>query len=190
MNDPRTPGWNDLSKMWQADAAAVSLEEIDGHLARERRRMRVITFVELAGVGLGLAAAGWLTFFTPFRWLGAIVAVFAIISAFAAMRMRREAAPSGAVDVLHSLKESIEREDWIVEQLRTGRALSFVALFAIVMATSTQLLRFHTLHAVGLAAAIAGSAYVIAVLAWNLVLTRRAHARRTRLEYIRERLDE
>jgi hypothetical protein len=190
MNDPRTSDWNELSKMWQADAAAVSFEEIDVHLARERRRMRVITFVELAGVGLGVAAAAWLTFFTPFRWLGAIVVVFTIVSAFAAVRMRREAVPSGAVDVLHSLKESIEREDWIAEQLRMGRALSFVALFAIVMATSTQLHRFHTLPTVGLAAAIAAGTYVIAVLAWNLVLTRRAHIRRTRLVYISERLNE
>jgi MFS family permease len=190
MNDPRTSDWNDLSRMWQADAAAVSLAEIDDHLARERRRMRVVIFVELAGVCLGVIAAAWLTFFTPFRWMGAITAVFAIVSSLAAVRMRREPAPSGAVDVLHSLKESIEREDWLAEKLRMGRALSFVALFAIVMVTSTQLTRFHTIPAAGLAAAMAGCIYVIGILAWNLVLTRRAHARRTRLEYIRGRLDE
>jgi hypothetical protein len=190
MSEPRISDWNDLSRMWQADAAAVSLDEIDDHLAREHRRMRVVTIVELAGVGLGMIAAAWLTFFTPFRWMGAIVAAFAIVSTLAAVRMRREPASSGAVDVLHSLKESIEREDWIAEQLRIGRALSFVALFAIVMVTSTQLVRFHAMPAPGLGAAISGSVYVIGILAWNLILTRRAHARRARLQYIRERLDE
>jgi hypothetical protein len=189
MNEPQSSDWNDLSKMWQADAAAVSLEEIDDHLARERHRMRVVTFVELGGVGLGVSAAVWLAFFTPFRWLGVVVAVFAVVSAFVTIRMRREPVSSGAVDVLHSLKESIEREDWIAEQLRLGRALSFVALFSFVMVTSSQLLRFHFIPPLGLAAAIAGGAYVIGVLAWNLVLTRRTRMRRARLEYIQERLN-
>jgi hypothetical protein len=189
MNDPQTSDWNDLAKMWQADAAAVSMEEIDDHMARERRRMRVVTFVELAGVGFGILAAAWLAFFTPMRWMGAIVGVFAIVSAFAAVRMRREQAPSGAVDVLSALKESIGREDWIAEQLRLGRALSFVALFAIVQVASSQLLRFHAIPSVGLAAVIAGGVYVVGVLIWNLVLTRRTRVRRARLEYLKERLN-
>lgn len=189
MNETQSTDWNDLSKMWQADAAAVSMEEIDDHLARERRRMRVMTAVELAGVGIGMFAAAWLAFFTPFRWLGTVIAVFAAVSAFAAVRMRREASAGGAVDVMHSLKESIGREDWIAEQLRLGRALSFVALFAIVMFTSSHLGRFHAIPMAGLAAAIAGGAYVIGVLIWNFVLMRRSHMRRTRLEYIREKLN-
>lgn len=190
MNEAPAPEWDELSKMWQADAAAVSIGDIDDHLRRERRQMRLVTALELAGVGLGLFAAAWLAFFTPFRWLGVVVAVFAVVSASFTVRVRNQPPASGAVDALSSLKESIGREDWIAEQLRLGRALSFVALFSIVMATASQLLRFHYIPSVGLAAAIAGGAYATGVLAWNLVLTRRAHRRRARLVYLQQRLEQ
>jgi hypothetical protein len=188
MSEQREHDWNDLSKMWQADAAAVSMDEIDEHLRRQRRQLRVVTAIELAGVSLGVFAAGWLAFFTPFRWMGLVVGLFAIASAAMVIRMRREPAPAGAVDALQSLKESIANEDWIAEQLRFGRALSFVALFAFVMVTSSQLLRFRAFSTIGLMAVSAGAAYVVGVIAWNLVLTRRTHRRRARLEYIKERL--
>lgn len=187
MNEQPASDWNDLSKMWQADAAAVSIEDIDEHLRRQRHQMRVVTAVELAGVGLGVFAAAWLAFFTPFRWMGAVVAAFAIASTFVMVRMRREPAPSGAVDAMQSLKDSIDREDWITEQLSFGRALSFVALFSIVV-TASRLLQFHAIPTAGLAAAIAGSVYVTSVLVWNLVLTRRARRRRARLAYLNDRL--
>jgi MFS family permease len=188
MNEKPGADWNDLAKMWQADAAAVSVDEIDAHLRRQRRQMLWVTAVEVAGAILGVCVAFWLAFFTRYRWVGVGVAVFALVSAVVMVRMRREVAPSGTVDAAQSLKDSIEREDWIAEQLRLGRALSFSVLFAIVMATSSQLLRFHSITSVGLAASIAGSAYVAGVLAWNLVLTRRARRRRARLQYINDRL--
>jgi hypothetical protein len=188
MNEQPASEWTELSRMWQADAAAVSLDEIDGHVRRERLKLRVVTTVELAGAALGVCAAAWLAFFTPFLWMGTVVGIFAVVSAFAVIRLRRVPEPSGADGLMHSLKESIGREDWVAEQLRFGRALSFVALFAIVMATASQLLRFHTISAVGLAAASAGAAYVAGVLVWNLVLTRRTHVRRARLVYLNDRL--
>jgi MFS family permease len=190
MNELPASDWHDLSKMWQADAAAVSMEEIDEHLRRQRRQLRVVTAVELAGVSLGVIAAGWLAFLTPYRWMGLVVGLFAIASAIMVVRMRREPESAGAADALRSLKESIDREDWIAEQLRYGRALSFVALFSFVMVASSQLLRFHSIPTLGLAAVVAGAVYVVGVIAWNLVLTRRAHRRRARLEYIKERLKE
>jgi len=188
MTEAPPPDWDDLSKRWQADASAVSIGDIDEYLRRERRQMRLMIVMELAGVGLGLFAAAWLTFFTPHRWLGVVVATFAVVSAVFAVRMRREPPASGSVDVMSSLKDSIEREDYMAEQLRLGRALSFVALFSIVMATASQMIKFHTISSVGLAAAIAGGCYVAGVVAWNLVLTRRARLRRDRLVYLHDRL--
>ena len=32
MNEKLSADWNDLAKLWQAEAAAVSVEEIDAHL--------------------------------------------------------------------------------------------------------------------------------------------------------------
>jgi len=110
------------------------------------------------------------------------------VSSVVALRMRREQMPSGSVDVLQSLKDSLDREDWIAEQLRFGRALSFVALFAIVQATGSQL-RNHALEpALTLTAGGIAAAFVVAALVWNLVLVRRTRARRRRLEFLKDRL--
>ena len=150
--------------------------------------MRLAAFGELSGVGLALAAALWLAFMSPYRWMGLVVGVFAIVSSAVAIRMRREQAPSGSVDVLQSLKDSLDREDWIAEQLRFGRVLSFVALFAIVQATGSQL-RNHALSpAFTMAAGGIAAAFVVAALAWNLVLSRRSRTRRQRLEFLKDRL--
>ena len=109
-----------------------------------------------------------------------VVAVFALVSAVVIVRMRREPAPSGSVDVLQSLKDSLDREDWIAEQLRFGRALSFVALFAIVMATASQLRHVSSTSTLALMAGGVAAACVIAALVWNLMLVRRSRTRRRR----------
>jgi hypothetical protein len=188
MNEKLPTDWNDLAKLWQAEAAAVSVDDIDAHLRRHRRQMRIATLSELLAVSLGLAAATWLVLMSQYRWMGMVVGVFALVSAGVTLRLRREQPPSGSVDVLQSLKDSLDREDWIAEQLRFGRALSFVALFAIVQAVGS-LLRNHapslgsTLTAGGIA-----TACVTAALVWNLVLVRRSRTRRHRLEYLKDRL--
>jgi hypothetical protein len=189
MTDP-TSDWNDLAKMWQADAAGVSLEEIDRHLQREKRQMWGVAAAELAGLGAGIVAAACVLFFTPHTWMGLLIILFGGTSALITLRMRREVHPPGAVNVLQSLKDSIAREDWIAEQLRLGRALSLVALFAIVMATSQQLFRLKAFSAAGLTAAGIGCAVVLGALAWNLVLTRRAQRRRARLLFLDDRLND
>ena len=51
MNEIPASEWNDLAKMWQAEAAAVSVDEIDQHLKRQRRQMLLVTLVEVAGAG-------------------------------------------------------------------------------------------------------------------------------------------
>lgn len=187
MNEKPASDWNDLAKLWQADAAAVSVDEIDAHLKRQRRQMLVVTQMEVAGAIFGVVAAAWLALLM-YRWLGALVGVFAIVSAAVMVRTRREPAPSGTVDALQSLKDSIAREDWITEQLRFGRAGSYVALFAIVMVTSAQLRYVGGISTLGLSAAGVAGAYVAGGLVWNLVLMRRSRRRRERLEYINERL--
>ena len=188
MNEKLASDWNDLAKLWQAEAAAVSIDDIEAHLVRHRRHMRLATVAELAGMCLGVAAAGWLAFFTTYRWLGLVVGAFALISAAAVVRMRREPPAPGSVDLLQSLKDSIDREDWVAEQLRFGRALSFVALFAIVSATGSQLRDSRSALELALIAGGVAAACVLAALAWNTVLLRRSHARRHRLEYLKDRL--
>ena len=188
MNEKLASDWNDLAKLWQADAAAVSVDDIDAHLARQERQMRMATLGELLGLSLGVAAAGWLVFTSPYLWMGVIVGVFALVSVAVIIRMRREQPPSGSVDVLQSLKDSLDREDWIAEQLRFGRASSFVALFAIVQATGSQLRNHALAPALTLTAGAIAAACVIAALVWNLVLRRRSRTRRHRLEYLKDRL--
>ncbi len=188
MNEKTTGDWTDLAKLWQADAAGVSVDEIDEHLRRHRRQMRVMTLVELAGAGLGVAAGLWLAFELNYRWLGLIVGVFALATALAMVRLRRELPPSGSVDVLQSLKDSMAREDWIVEQLGFGRALSFVALFAIIMAMASQLRQVGPTSTLALMAGGVAAACVTAALVWNLLLVRRSRIRKTRLAYLIDRL--
>ena len=185
-----TPGedWNDLSTMWQADAARVSLADIDAHLQRERRQMWGVTLAEMAGLGAGLVAAAVVLLFTPHVWLGVVIILFGGASAWITLRLRRAGPPPGSKDLLQSLKDSIEREDWLSGQLRLGRALSFVALFAIVLATAMQLLRLQAFSAMGLTAAGIGCAVVLAALAWNLVLASRSRRRLHRLKYLEERM--
>jgi hypothetical protein len=189
MNEPPTNDWQDLSTLWQADAAAVQLEEIDAYLASERRQLRLAAWGELTGLGIGIAASAWVAFFTPYRGVGIALALFAVASAYMARQLRRAPSLPGSAALAHSLKDSIAREDWITAQLRFGRALSFVALFALVFATAAQLRFVRPLELGGVWAATAGTAIVLAALVWNLVLTRRARVRRERLEYLSEWLE-
>ena len=187
MNE-QTDDWNDLAKMWQADAARVSTQEIDAHLRREKRLMAKVAAAELLGLCAGIVAAACVLFFTPHTGTGVAIVLFGGGSAWLTLRLRREFAPPVSLDLLQSLKESIAREDWLSEQLRFGRALSFVALFAIVMAIALQLLRTKAFSAVVLAAAGIGCAVVLMALAWNLLLTSRSRRRRQRLRYLDQRL--
>lgn len=174
--------------MWQADAARVSPEEIDAHLQREKRLMARVRAAELLGLGAGVVAAACVLFFTPHTGMGVVIVLFGGGAAWLTLRLRREFVPSVSLDLLQSLKESLAREDWLTEQLRFGRALSFVALFAIVMAIALQLLRTKSFSVAALTAAGIGCAVVLMALAWNLLLTLRSRRRRLRLLYLDQRL--
>ena len=187
MNTPLPDDWNDLARLWQADAARVSLQDVDAHLKREKRQMAGVAAAELAGLGLGVIAAACVVVFVHL-WLGVVIIVFGGASAWLTLRMRRAGAPPGSQDLLQSLKDSIDREDWIAEQLRFGRVLSFVALFAIVQAVSAQLFRVQAFEASMLIAAGSGAAMVIGALAWNAWLTVRSRRRRARLKYLDDRI--
>jgi hypothetical protein len=187
MTTPPLDDWDELARMWQADAAGVSLADIDEHLRRERRQMRGVTAAEMTGLAAGIVAAA-MTVYLGHVWLGVVIMLFGGASAWTTLRMRREAAPPGTAGLLQSLKDSIDREDWMAGQLRLGRALSFVALFAIVLATSVQLLRLKAFSITGLWAAGVGCCVVLGALAWNLVLTVRSRRRRARLVYLQERM--
>jgi len=188
VNEKLASDWNDLAKLWQAAAAAVSIDDIDAHLERHQRQMRLAMLGELLGLSIGIAGAAWLTFMSPYRWMGLVVGVFALVSTVVMIRMRREPPPTGSVDVLQSLKDSLDREDWIAEQLRFGRASSFVALFAIVQATGSQLRNHELPPALTLTAGAIAIVCVVAALVWNLVLMRRSRTRHERLEYLKDRL--
>lgn len=188
MTEPEASDWNDLSRMWQADAAGVSPQDIEAHLERERRQMLGVTLAEMFAVAAGAVAAAVLLLYTPHVWLGVLTIVFGGISAGITLRMRREGLSPGSADLLKSLKDSIDREDWITGQLQLGRAMSLVALFAIVIATAMQLLRLQAFSATGLIAAGIGGTVVLAALAWNLILTVRSRRRLARLKYLDERL--
>lgn len=188
MNTPAPDDWNELAKLWQADAAGVSLQEIDAHLERERRHLRGVTLAEMAGIGVGIIAAALLLFFSPHVGMGVVIILFGGVSAWITLRMRREGGPPASVDLMQSLTDSIAREDWMAGQLRLGRALSFVGLFAIVSALSAHLHRVQAFSSGTLIAAGTGCAVVLAALAWNLVLTRRSRRRLARLQYLHERM--
>ncbi|HUQ08736.1 MAG TPA: hypothetical protein VM146_00375 [Steroidobacteraceae bacterium] len=188
MNTPLPEDWNDLARMWQADAAGLSLPEIDEHLQREKKQMAGVAAAEFAGLGVGLVAAALVLLLTPMVWLGTVIILFGGASAWIALRLRRAGRAQGSGDLLQSLKDSIEREDWIAEQLRFGRVLSFVALFAIIQATSAQLFTLKAFSATVLTAAGIGCAVVLGALAWNVWLTARSTRRRERLKYLEDRM--
>jgi hypothetical protein len=121
-------------------------------------------------------------------WLGVVIIVFGGASAWLALRMRRGHEPPGSCDLLQSLKASIEREDWIAEQLRFGRVLSFVALFAIVQAVSARLFRLEAFTASVLIPAGISCLVVVVALAANLWLSVRSRRRRARLLYLDDRM--
>ena len=102
--------------------------------------------------------------------------------------MRREPPPSGGYDLLSSLEVSIAREEWNLAQLGIGRAVTFLTFVAIVMVASNHLRFLETTPAARLWSLFAIALIVFGVLAWNVILTRRARTRRSRLESFALRL--
>lgn len=186
MNQPAD--WMELTRLWQAEGAAVSLDELEGHRQRERAAMRALAAVEMAGLGLGIAVGIWLSITSPFIWVSSIFIAFCLVMGWVALR-RGHAEPLGGDDLLTSLRISMAREEWVASELRFGRALSFVVLFVIVFLASHMMRSFATTSGGSLLALGAAAAWVCAVLVWNVVLVRRCARRRQRLESYATRLE-
>ena len=106
------------------------------------------------------------------------------------LRVRRKPDPPGSTDLIESLKNSLDYQDWLAEQLRYGRVLGFVSLFSVVMAASTQLMHMTgTAGSALLVMAIAGLA-INGALAWNMSLAWQVWRRTVRLRAFKKKLME
>lgn len=182
------PDWNDLAAMWRAEGAGIPIEEIESHARRERMQMSALAFAEAMGLAAACLAALWLVLQANYVVLSAIVLAMNVVTAFVAWRLRRDPEPAGGADLLSALATNVAREEWNVTQLRIGRGVNFLTLFAVLMALSTRLRYFATTPTATFATLFAVGAIVLAVLAWNLLLTRRARERQRRLESYATRL--
>jgi hypothetical protein len=181
MNQPPDHDWQELAKLWQSGTAPVSVVDIENLNQRQRRRLRAATAAEFIGTALGIVASAWLAFQHRFLWVGVLAAAFAAASAFVVLRARRLPYPPVSGDLMRSLKGSLVYQDWLADQLRYGRALSFVALFAILIAASVQLMHVVTATPSRLFATGAAGAAVVAALVWNMALAWNVRRRTQRL---------
>jgi hypothetical protein len=188
MNQLQPSGWDDLSAQWRDDPVAFAAADIQRRRRRAQKQLFFTTVVELAVAALGVVAALWQLLAGVFPVLGVATSVCVLWSAAVMFRARHAAPPAGTGPLLDSLKDSIEHEDWMAEQLRLGRALGFMALFAIVMAASVQLLSFRPASVPQLWATATAGFAVSAALAWNFVLAWQARRRGAGLRSIAEKL--
>lgn len=180
--------WSSLAKLWHAESAAVSTADIEQHARRQRQTLLALAVAEALGFALVFIGAVWISMHTAMIAMSALTIVFFATCGFLQHRMRREPPPSGGYDLLSSLEVSIAREEWNLAQLGIGRAVTFLTFFAIVMVASNHLRFIDTTPAARLWSLFAIALIVFGVLAWNVVLTRRVRARRSRLESFALRL--
>jgi hypothetical protein len=188
MKQPPEGEWQALSRLWQSEVAPVSTADIERLHELQRIRLRVATAAELSVAALGIVAAFWLAIVSRFLWVGVFTAAAAAASIVVVLRARRRPGPPASSNLLESLKGSLAWQDWLAEQLRYGRALSFVALFAIVIAASDQLMRLATATSSRLLAIAAAGTAVVAALAWNVALAWTVWRRKSRLSGFMEKL--
>lgn len=173
--------WKELAQLWQHEDTAVAIDDIRRRMRRDRLHMLAMAGAELLASVLGLVIALWLAIFTSFTHLGWLLTIFIAVSAAVALRLRGGEAASGDNDVLTSLETALARDDRCVGQLQIGRAVGFAALFVVVMVSTTQLRHLGSASLTTWMTLLAGSAYVLATLLWNTVLTRQVRRRRDRL---------
>jgi len=170
MNPHATEHWQDLARVWQTGSAPVTVADIEKLHERQRHRLRVVRAVELTCMALGIFAALWLVLTIRLRWVGILTVAFSVASVFFVLRARRESVPPGSTDLLEALKDSLAYQEWLAEQLRYGRVLGFVALFAVVMVASTQLMHVASATRSGLLATAIAALAIAATVAWNMAL--------------------
>jgi hypothetical protein len=187
MNEQTPEQWQELARIWQTRDAVTTVADIEALHERQARRLRIARVAELASSVLGVVAALWLALASRFIWVGILTVAFSLASIGLVLRAQRRPVPQGSADLLQSLQESLAYLDWLAMQLRYGRAFGFVALFAVVMAASTQLLRL-TSEPSGLMATAAAGTAISAVLAWNMTLAWQVWRRTARLQAFRTKL--
>jgi hypothetical protein len=188
MNQPEPGIWPELASVWKSGASPITANEIEKLHQRQRRRARVASAAGLVCTMLGVSAALWLALGSRFRWVGIVTAIFLVTSVYFVLRSRRSPDPPGSTDLLQSLQDALDYHDWLAEQLRYGRVLGFMALFAVVMAASTQLLHEPEATRSGLLGTAAAAIGIMAALAWNMSLAWQVWRRRVRLHAFRRKL--
>lgn len=188
MNQQAPDQWQQLARIWKTGDAPVTAADVEELHGRQHRRLRIARGAELACSVLGFIAALWLALVSRFLWVGILTAVFSLASVHFVLRARRRAVPPGSADLMQSLKESLGYLEWQAEQLRYGRVLGFVALFAVVMAASTQLMHWASTTPLELLATAAAGIAVSAALAWNMTLAWQVWRRSARLQAFRAKL--
>jgi hypothetical protein len=188
MNQQAPDQWQELARIWKTGDAPVTVADIEEVHGRQHRRLRIARGAELACSVLGVVAALWLALVSRFPWVGILTVTFSVASVYFVLRARRVPVPQGSTDLLQSLQVSLAYLDWLAEQLRYGRALGFVALFAISMAASTQLMRLASATASGLLATAAAGFAISTTLAWNMTLAWQVWRRTARLRAFRAKL--
>lgn len=187
MNQTPDP-WQELAQTWRTGNVPVTGADIEALRRSQQRRLRIARGAEVACSVLGIVAALWLGLVSRFFWVGMLTVVFSAASIHFALRGQRMPVSPGSADLLQSLRESLEYLDWLAGQLRTGRVLGYVALFAVVMAASTQLMRFSSAAPLELLATAAAGIAVSGTLGWNLSQAWQVWKRTRRLQSFRARL--
>jgi hypothetical protein len=173
--------WQELAKLWHTESRLVSAVEVERHALRQRRQMVALAGAEAGALALAFIAAVWIAMHTAFVAMSAITLVFVGVCGYLQHRLRREPPPAGDDDLLTSLDARMAHEDWVLTQLGVGRAVSLVTLVSMALLGSDHLRFFTTTPAERLWALLAITLVVVAILAWNLVLTWQAKRRRARL---------
>jgi hypothetical protein len=173
--------WSDLSRLWHAKTPAVVPEEVERHARRQRREALALAVAEAVAMALAFIAAMWIAMQTAYVAMSAISMVFFGLSGYLHHRMRNEPEPSGERELLSSLADGILREEWMLRQLGVGRAVTLLTLASIALVGSDHLRYYASTPSGRLWTMLAITLIVLAILAWNLVLTRRAKQRKDRL---------
>ncbi len=188
MNQQAPDQWQELARIWKTGDAPVTVADVEELHARQHRRLRIARAVELACSVLGIVAALWLALVSRFLWVRVLTVVFSAASVCFVLRARRMPVPQGSADLLESLKESLAYLDWLAEQWRYGRMLGFMALFAVVMAASTQLMQLASATRSGLLATAAAGVAISTALGWNMMLAWQVRRSTARLQAFRMKL--
>jgi len=169
--------WNDLARLWLTGREPVSSVEVKERARRQRLQMVALATAEAVMLVLAFLAAIWIAVHTAFVPMSVISVVFFATCGYLQHRMRREPPPAGGEDLLASLSVRIEHEQWVLAQLGVGRAVTLVTFAALALLDAHHLRYFAGTPADRLWALLGITVLVLAILAWNMALSRKARCR-------------